>query len=532
MILSEKTEVRRAFIYVFYDAEGIADAYVEKMLSSLREVSSHTLLVVNGDMLPSCREALEKVCDDILVRENSGYDITGYLKGLERLGDLSAYDEIILINSTLYGPFYPLGELFAAMDSRDVDFWGLLAHPEDTTTSIASSRYGYVPRHLQSYFIALRRSLTQSEAFRRYISSLPPIRGYDDARGLFEISFTQDMVNSGFTYDVYADTSRWDRLGINAIMYMPWEMVRDMHFPFAKQKAFSFGSDEMTALFSQRKLLEYLEENSLYDVSMITENLARTQEADDVRSMSGLSFVVDSSPLEAKPTSLRSVFFIDPGEDGTLCADIAELIPEGCRVYINHEDILSGEGLLIDNVRKALAENPHLLDAADLVCMLDLSRFPDIPRGWDGGMFLGMCRENMMASKGYVARAEKLFEKPLRLGWLDGPKLHGGTHTVVWPESDEELRRYCFWARKEVFLRVLGGESVKQALKNERMLLGRVMSDTFAGREEASYEYFASRYGGARKRYLNTKKTVKKLLPSRAVGYLIKLFKKIGRFQS
>ena len=59
MILAERNDVKRAFIYVFYDPEGIADGYVEKMLSSLREVSSQTLLVVNGDIREECLSALE-----------------------------------------------------------------------------------------------------------------------------------------------------------------------------------------------------------------------------------------------------------------------------------------------------------------------------------------------------------------------------------------------------------------------------------------------------------------------------------------
>ena len=124
MILAERNDVKRAFIYVFYDPEGIADGYVEKMLSSLREVSSHTLLVVNGDIREECLSALRPYCDDVLIRENEGYDVTAYIKGLERLGDSSLYDEVILMNSTLYGPFYPLTEMLGEMDRRDVDFWG------------------------------------------------------------------------------------------------------------------------------------------------------------------------------------------------------------------------------------------------------------------------------------------------------------------------------------------------------------------------------------------------------------------------
>ena len=522
MILADLNEVKRAFIYVFYDPEGISDRYVAKMLSSLREVSSHTLLVVNGQIREECLKELENCCDDILIRENTGYDVTAYIRGLERLGDISLYDEVVLMNSTLYGPFFPVREMFGEMDRRDTDFWGLAAHPEDRTTSIASSRYGYIPKHLQSYFIALRRTLLGSAAFGDFIASLPPIRGYDDARGYFEIGFTPAMEEAGFAWDVYADTSRWDRYGINAVMYMPFALVKEERLPFTKQKAFSFGSDEMTALFSQRKLLSWLDEKGLYDISMITENLARTQDLDDVRSMSALNFVLETASPPGEAAS-RCAFFIDKG--GNALPDAPEL-PGDSAVFMNHEGVLAGEGELLANIRKALEEDPGLLDGTDCVCFLDLSRMPPIPRGWDAGMFIEMAVENMAASAGYVSRVAELFEKPLRLGWLDAQRLRSGTHTVLWPESHDELRKTCFWARKEVFLRFIGGEDVKSALREERYLLGSVMSDAFAGREISSWEYFIGRYGKARKRYLETKKTVKKLLPSKAVGYLIKLLKK------
>ena len=381
MRLDGVKDVKRAFIYVFYDPEGIADGYVEKMLSSLREVSSHTLMVVNGDIRPECLGELGDAVDDVLIRENTGYDVTGYIKGLERLGKEAAYDEVVLMNSTLYGPFYPIGEMFGEMDARDVDFWGIAAHPEDRTTSIASSRYGYIPRHLQSYFIAIRSSLLGDPRFADYIASLPPIRGYDDARGRFEISFTPDMEKLGFTWDVYADTSRWDSFGVNAVMYDPYMMTRTFRVPFAKQKAFSFGSDEMTALYSQRKLLDYLDENGLYDISLIAKNLSRTQDLKDVRAMSGLNFVVDSSPKGGEGSCPECAFFMDSGTDEAFGGDLAEALPQGAKVFINHEGVLSGKEDLMSSAASALKTDGHLLDGVEAVCFLDLSRMPDIPRG-------------------------------------------------------------------------------------------------------------------------------------------------------
>lgn len=39
---------------------------------------------------------------------------------------LTEYDELILANDSFYGPFEDIRKIFAEMESRDLDFWGLM----------------------------------------------------------------------------------------------------------------------------------------------------------------------------------------------------------------------------------------------------------------------------------------------------------------------------------------------------------------------------------------------------------------------
>lgn len=56
----------------------------------------------------------------MLIRENKGFDVWAYKSALEHYGwsRLEEYDEIIMLNSTMIGPVFPLRETFEKMDAR------------------------------------------------------------------------------------------------------------------------------------------------------------------------------------------------------------------------------------------------------------------------------------------------------------------------------------------------------------------------------------------------------------------------------
>src|SRR3546814_18634475 len=78
---------RRLLIYVVFDRRGDVEQYVQYALSHLRDFCDHILVVANGSLSEQGRAVLESVTDEIVVRENRGFDIWGYKAGLEAMGD-------------------------------------------------------------------------------------------------------------------------------------------------------------------------------------------------------------------------------------------------------------------------------------------------------------------------------------------------------------------------------------------------------------------------------------------------------------
>ncbi|PZV40426.1 hypothetical protein B5V02_00625, partial [Mesorhizobium kowhaii] len=123
------------------------DDYVIFLLEKLREFVERIVVVSNGDLTKHSEVAVEKVCDQLLIRENEGFDVGGYKAGMEAIGfdALSEYDELILLNDTCYGPIFPFSEMFSEMEGRNSDFWGASAHREMTPNPFTGT--GYLPWH-------------------------------------------------------------------------------------------------------------------------------------------------------------------------------------------------------------------------------------------------------------------------------------------------------------------------------------------------------------------------------------------------
>lgn len=192
---------RRLIVYVIWDRRGDVEDYVAHALGGLREQATHVLVVVNGALTDAGRATLEPLADEILVRENRGFDIWGHKHALDHLGPrIDEFDELILTNDTWFGPVRPYGPVFTRMDASSADFWGMTDHAREEPNPFTGE--GVLFYHLQSFWIAVRRRMFLSAEWRAYWQRLPEMPDYFDAVLRHEAVFTEHFADAGFRHDV------------------------------------------------------------------------------------------------------------------------------------------------------------------------------------------------------------------------------------------------------------------------------------------------------------------------------------------
>ena len=303
----------RLGIFFFYDADGVVDEYVLHFLREMNRSLTRLIVVCNGDLTDAGRAALESVgASPVIQRDNEGFDVWAYKTAIDFVGwdGLAEFDEIILMNFTVMGPFGSFEPMFAEMDSRDVDFWGMTIHHGADFDPWGVMPDGVVPPHIQSHFIAVRRTMVTSEAFQNYWDTMFPVNSYEDSVGRHESLFTQRFEREGFAWSVYVDTTDLIDRAYYPLFNAPVEMLETRASPIFKRKGF-FALPETyldeTSNRASRQLLDYLKVTDGYDADLIVEHVVRTANNYDLAMALNLVEVLSSREPYREPAPDLSV---------------------------------------------------------------------------------------------------------------------------------------------------------------------------------------------------------------------------------
>ena len=231
--------MKRVAIYFFYDKNGIVDKYVNYFLEDLKKNLDRLIIVCNGKLTSKGREELEKFTNEVIVRENKGFDVWAYKEGLEYIGwdNLDKYDELLMINFTIMGPIYPFKEMFDKMDSKkEIDFWGITKFHKFPLDPWGLITYGYIPEHIQSHFIAVRKKMLVSYEFKKHWENMKMINTYFESVSFHEAIFTKKFSDKGFVSDVYVNSDDLKEFTDHPIIDYPMEIIRDKRCPIFNKK--------------------------------------------------------------------------------------------------------------------------------------------------------------------------------------------------------------------------------------------------------------------------------------------------------
>lgn len=440
-------EGSRLLIYVVYDTRGDVEEYIPYALSHLREHCDRIFVVVNGRLSAGGRAVLEPVADDILVRENRGFDIWGYKEGIDAVGDaIGDYDEVVLANDTWFGPVQPFGPLFERMGKRALHFWGMTDHVRVEPHPFTNS--GYLPYHLQSYWMGVRREMFLSDEWRSYWRDLPEMNSYADAVVKHEGVFTEHFTELGFVGEVAFPTLT-DKVENHAVLYA--EQLIEAGCPTLKRRPFFQWPPYLDHLAVIGKWTLDAVERLGYPIDLVYTDLARNVEPRTLNADAAMLEVlpdVDVSYDATRPLRtvvIAHIFYpemtdeiVDRADALPGAYDLVVTTPDAAKAAEIERTITAREPRGSAEVRVVDSNNGRdqsafligcrdllLSDAYDLVVKLHSKKTPQ--DAYNVGLhFKRQQFTNLLNSPGYAANVVALFQREKGLGLVFPPTIHLG----------------------------------------------------------------------------------------------------------
>lgn len=262
--------MNRLCIFVFYDREGIVDKSVLYLLDEIVKNVNDLYIVCNGLVNDESKKKLERYTSKIYVRDNNGFDAGAYRTAIIEYiprSILYKYDELILMNDTVFGPFIPMKTIMQSMENRKCDFWGMTSHPPR----------GDIKEHVQSYFLVIRNKLIRDERFINFWEEIGAINTFNKAVANFEVKFTSYFQSIGYKWDTYVDFSDYVDNGnsignYNKNYYDSNDSIKYHNNPFLKKKDFGVKFFACSQLLDS---MRYIKDNYNYNTDFIWETVLR-----------------------------------------------------------------------------------------------------------------------------------------------------------------------------------------------------------------------------------------------------------------
>ena len=437
--------MKRVAIYFFYDKDGVVDRYVNYFLEDFKKNLDRLIVVCNGKLTPEGRQEFSKYTNEIIVREKKGFDDWAYKEGIEYIGwdNLKNYDELVMLNMTIMGPVYSFKEMFDEMDSRkELDFWGITKFHKFPVDPWGLIKYGYIPEHIQSHFIAVRKPMLTSYEFRQHWEKMRMINTYFESVSYHESIFTKKFNDKGFKSDSYINSDDLKDFTDHPIIDYPKKIIEEKRCPIFKRRSFFNPYDDFLTRSiggQSLKLYNYLKENKKYDTDLIWENLLRTENMYDIKNTLHLNYSLPSrytlNKLENnhKIGLFLHIYFEDLIDE---CFDYSSNLPEHADIFIttnseekkkkieekfstlkNKVDIKVIENRGRD-VSAFLIPNSEEILKYDIACFAHDKKTKQLKPQLKGEDFKYKCFENILGSKEFVCNVINLFLENPKLGLL------------------------------------------------------------------------------------------------------------------
>lgn len=181
--------------------------YVLHLLAAYRPLIDRLVVVCTPQPGTPHYDAVAELADMIVDAEDPAVtNASGYKRGIQECGwdDIASYDELVLFDSSSFGPLFPAGEAFDVMDGKPCDAW-----------SMTFSRPGQMGRFpglgerdvvLHWSFLVLRRPVLENAAIRAIFDGLSSDAGPEQQTAQ-KAALTVALKQSDLRYETFVDSA-------------------------------------------------------------------------------------------------------------------------------------------------------------------------------------------------------------------------------------------------------------------------------------------------------------------------------------
>lgn len=440
-VVQKVDPVRRMAIYALHDPDGVLDAYRSHCLRSLRSVADGIVAVVNGQLTCESHEMLESIVDLVIIRENGKGEMEAWYEGMAKVGweALGAYQELMLLDDSFFGPVFPLQEMIHAMETSDTDLYG---------TMWAGREWGGVV----CGGIVIRQKLLHANAFRRYWQRIPKV--ISEKRMVDLTDFCRYVTRKGFRIGAYQ--------GKRLISYVPEphiqcvrRLIAEERIPFTDIRPFC--ENELDRMLSvgygrePRDSLDYLQKHTTYQVNWIWDYILRTKNPSNIWQQMQLEYVVSKNSFEGEHRFDRPVAVIIHIYYKDLVEQIADYclsFSEKTKFFITtiYEDVLQciEDAFSRRKLNYICKIKPNIgvamstlwityagvvtSGAYDYICYFHDKKSPYNEYWAHGEQFFRRCCQNLFGTREVVENILWLFESNPRMGMVGAPLVYHGEY--------------------------------------------------------------------------------------------------------
>ena len=189
--------MKRIAFFAHYDADSIIDAYVLYYIDGLLKSGIDFLFFCSDSDLPDVELLKLPPKTKIVGSSRHGeYDFGSWKRCLASFQNeygpegLSRIEEFVFCNDSCYGPLFPLQSMFAAMEKRSCDYWGI-------------TQVEYWGGYLPSFFLVLKGKILCHPDILGFFNSIGSFSDKLSYSKKYELGLNQCLQKYGFIGDYY-----------------------------------------------------------------------------------------------------------------------------------------------------------------------------------------------------------------------------------------------------------------------------------------------------------------------------------------